>query len=235
MTSGTKEPHMDARDDEKRRAVLDQFLPEAAFEGFSRESLLTAARNADLGQGAIEEGILERLFPRGIADVLAFWSEEEDRKMVEAFEELNPKPHGITAKITWLIKQRIEGLDWNREAARRAAHTLALPHHGSLGAKLLWNMADTMWRTIGDTSTDFNWYTKRMSLSAVYGSTLGRWFNDEGDAGAEDPYAETWAFLDARIGNLMEFEKFKGKAQKAMPDPASIVGFLGKLRYGSQK
>ncbi|MFC3303371.1 COQ9 family protein [Parvularcula lutaonensis] len=226
---------MHAADDETRREILEQLLPEAAFEGFTRETLETAARSAGIDQEEIEAGLLDRLFPRGVGDVLAFWSEEEDRKMADAYEALNPKPHGITAKITWLIKQRIEGLDWNREAARRAAHTLALPHHGKLGATLVWNTADKMWRTIGDTSTDFNWYTKRMSLSAIYASTLSRWLNDQGDAGAEEPYAATWEFLDARIGNLMEFEKAKARIQKAVPDPAAIVGFLGRLRYGSEK
>ena len=55
---------------------------------------------------------------------------------------------------------------------------------------------------------------------------------DQGDAAAVEPYAETWAFLDDRIGNLMQFEKAKGQIQKALPNPSDLVGFLGKLRYG---
>ena len=67
-----------------------------------------------------------------------------------------------------------------------------------------------MWRAAGDTSTDFNFYTKRGILAGVYGSTLVRWFNDPG----EDE-AATEAFLDARIENVMQFEKFKAKAKEA--------------------
>ncbi|MEM7741517.1 MAG: COQ9 family protein, partial [Pseudomonadota bacterium] len=175
-----------------------------------------------------------RLFPAGSIDVIAYWSGEEDQAMVEAFTALNPKPHGVTKKITRLIKQRIEGLDWNREAARRAAATLALPYNAARGAQLVWATADTMWRTIGDTSTDFNWYTKRASLSAIYTATLSRWFADTG-AVAEEPYKDTWAFLDARIENLMQFEKAKAQLQKNMPDISSVAQFFGRLRYGSDK
>lgn len=234
MTNATMPPQPDP-DDALRRAVLDQFLAEAAFEGFTPQVLRKAGVAADLGREELSRGLLNRLFPRGVADVLRYWSEEEDRAMAEAFEAQNPLPHGITQKITWLIRQRIEQLDWNREAARRAAGTLSLPQYGTLGAELIWQTADTMWRTIGDTSTDFNWYTKRASLSAVYGATLTRWFADDGDAAAEEPYADTWAFLDARIENLMTFEKTKAKVQKAMPNPSDIVGFLGRLRYGEGK
>ena len=221
-----------AQDENLRRDILDALLAEAAFDGFTDTSLEAAAKGAGVPAGQLQQGLLERLFPRGISDVLTYWSMEEDRAMVEAFDALNPTPHGITKKITWLIRQRIEQLDWNREAARRAATTLALPIHGTLGAQLIWKTADRMWRTIDDQSTDFNFYTKRASLSAIYTSTLGRWMADQGDAAADEPYAETWAFLDERIGNLMQFEQAKGQIQKALPNPSDLVGFLGKLRYG---
>ncbi|MEM9838093.1 MAG: COQ9 family protein [Pseudomonadota bacterium] len=220
-------------DDDVRRDILDCLLSEAAFDGFTDQTLDRAARAAGVDEAAMATGEVARLFPRGVADVLTFWSETEDQAMVEAFEALNPKPHGITAKITWLIKQRIVQLDWNREAARRARGTLTLPVYGTLGAQLLFRTADRMWRTIDDKSTDFNWYTKRASLSAIYAATFTRWLADGGDAAAEDPYAETWAFLGARMGNLMQFEKFKGKVQKRLPDPAGFVSALGKLRYGA--
>ncbi|MEE4210878.1 MAG: COQ9 family protein [Parvularcula sp.] len=229
MTDATEEPQ--APDEARRRAILDMLLSEAAFDGFTEPVLERSARAAGLEPSEIAAGEVRRLFPRGISDALAFWSEEEDRQMREAFEAENPLPHGVTKKIRWLVKQRIVQLDWNREAARRAAASLALPHHGALGAKLLWNTADSMWRAVGDTSTDFNHYSKRATLSALYASVLAHWFSDEGDAGAADPYERTWQFLDERLANLMQFEKTKAKVQKALPDPAALAGFLGKLRY----
>ena len=58
----------------------------------------------------------------------------------------------------------------HKEAARRAAAMLALPMHAALGAKLMYRTVDAMWRAAGDTSTDFNFYTKRGILAGVYGS-----------------------------------------------------------------
>ncbi|MEE4211505.1 MAG: COQ9 family protein [Parvularcula sp.] len=220
-------------EEDLRREVLEALLSEAAFDGFTEITLKRAARQAGIEEQALAEGVLHRLFPRGIGDALAFWSEEEDRRMAESFAALEAVPHGLTAKIRWLVKDRIEGLDWNREAARRAASTLALPQHGGLGAKLIWQTADKMWRTVEDKSTDFNWYTKRTSLSLIYGATLSHWFQNDGDAAAEDPYAASWVFLGRRLEDLMRFEKAKGRALKAAPDPAAIIGFLGRLRYGS--
>ena len=53
--------------------------------------------------------------------------------------------------------------------------------HAALGAKLMYRTVDAMWRAAGDTSTDFNFYTKRGILAGVYGSTAMRWFNDTSD------------------------------------------------------
>ena len=43
-----------------------------------------------------------------------------------------------------------------------------LPANLPLAARTLWHTADAMWHAAGDTATDFNHYTKRMTLGAVY-------------------------------------------------------------------
>jgi ubiquinone biosynthesis protein COQ9 len=97
----------------------------------------------------------------------------------------------------------------NKEAARRAAALLSLPMNAALGARLMYRTVDAMWRAAGDTSTDFNFYTKRGILAGVYGSTAMRWFTTEDEAVVD-------AFLAARIENVMQIEKFKAKAKEAL-------------------
>ena len=75
-----------------------------------------------------------------------------------------------------------------------------------------------MWRAAGDTAADFNFYTKRLLLSGVYTATLMFWINDE-----SDDCEATWAFLDRRIGNVMEIEKAKARAKRWLPDPDELV------------
>ena len=221
--AGSERPphHADALD-ARRDQVLDDLLPEVAFDGWTAQALGRAARYSG------SETDLPRLFPRGALDALDYWSRREDARNLADFAPLNPKPHGITARLRWLVRDHIEGLGFDKEAARRGAATLALPPYAARGARMAWRTADGMWRAVGDTATDFNHYSKRAILSGVYLSTTARWFADDSDdAGG------TWAFLDDRLADVGRFERAKGAARRAgfPPDVSGLAGALGRLRY----
>jgi len=98
-----------------------------------------------------------------------------------------------------------------------------------MGAELSFRTADAIWRGIGDTSSDFNYYTKRLLLAGVVTSTMLYWFSDESEDGQP-----TWDFLDRRIENVMSIEKAKAGLQgvvSKLPNPFSL---LGSLRYPSR-
>jgi ubiquinone biosynthesis protein COQ9 len=98
---------------------------------------------------------------------------------------------------------------------RRALALLSLPFNAPLALKLLYNTVDALWYAAGDTSTDFNFYTKRATLAGVYSSTLLYWLNDR-TPGSE----ATWAFLDRRIEDVMKIEKLKSQvASWTNPSP----------------
>ena len=81
---------------------------------------------------------------------------------------------------------------------------------------------DLMWRAAGDRSSDFSYYTKRALLGGVYGATLIHWLSDSSEG-----HADTWVFLDNRIGDVMQIEKFRGAAREwvaKLPDPLGIFG-----------
>ncbi|MDP2738975.1 MAG: COQ9 family protein, partial [Pseudorhodobacter sp.] len=90
--------------------------------------------------------------------------------------------------------------------ARRGAAVFALPQYAATGAGLIWGTSDAIWRALGDSSQDFNWYSKRLSLSAVYSACVLYWMGDSSE-GRRD----TLEFIDRRIENVMQFEKVKGK------------------------
>jgi ubiquinone biosynthesis protein COQ9 len=180
-------------------------LKDAAFDGFS-DSLLTKAGK----KTGADKPTLARLFPEGPLSLIEFFSASIDSAMEEKLAAMDLPKLKIRQRIKTAILTRLALLAPNKEAARRAAATLTLPMHAGWGAKLMYRTVDAMWRAVGDTSTDFNFYTKRGILAGVYGSVLVRWFNDAG----EDASA-TEAFLDARIENVMQFEKFKAKAKQA--------------------
>ena len=47
----------------------------------------------------------------------------------------------------------------------------AFPSNAPTALENLAHMADDIWHCVGDRSTDFNWYTKRALLVAIYSST----------------------------------------------------------------
>jgi ubiquinone biosynthesis protein COQ9 len=189
-----------------REAVLAAALPHAAFDGFT-DSVLQKA-GVEAGVDAIT---LARLFEGGPISLVEFYSAWADAKMEEKLAGMDLKAMKIRERIAAAVKARLAVLAPHKEAARRAAALLSLPMHAALGARLVYRTVDAMWRAAGDTSTDFNFYTKRGILAGVYGSTAMRWFNDAG----EDEKA-TDEFLAARIENVMQFEKFKAKAKEAL-------------------
>ncbi|MFO1248444.1 MAG: COQ9 family protein [Alphaproteobacteria bacterium] len=207
-------PKAERMDDQAaREAVLAAALPHAAFDGFTDSVLQKAALEAGVKDAA-------RLFENGPISLVEFYSSWADAQMEEKLAAMDLKGMKIRERIAAAVKARLSILAPHKEAARRAAALLSLPMHAALGAKLVYRTVDAMWRAAGDTSTDFNFYTKRGILAGVYGSTAMRWFNDAG----EDEKA-TDEFLAARIENVMQFEKFKAKAKEALANFPAFANF----------
>jgi len=208
-----------------RRAILDAALPIAAFDGWTARTLEAAARDADLPEGA--EALY---FEGGPVEAIEFWSAECDRAMQAAFEADETDGLRYRDKVAFAVMTRFEAVRGHREAARRAASRLSLPGAGKTGARALWRSADAIWSALGDSSTDINWYSKRAILSGVIASTFPVFLDDK-----TSDLSETRAFLDRRIGNVMEFEKAKAKARaftEKLPDPLKV---LAQLRYGGPR
>ncbi len=200
-------PEMKSDDDGAlKQKLLEAALKDAAFDGFT--DVVVAKAGQEVG---VDKETLSRLFPNGGLSLIETYSRGVDAEMERVLAAMELPARKIRERIKLAILTRLAILKPHKEAARRAAAALALPLHAGLGAKLLYASVDAMWRAAGDESTDFNFYTKRGILAGVYGSVLMRWFNDTG----EDESA-TATFLDARIENVMQFEKFKAKAKEAL-------------------
>ena len=192
----------------------------AVFDGWTRAAVDSAA--AQLGIDTIQARLA---MPKTQAAMIDIYIQEVDRALEAWFTPKRLKPMKIREKIRSLIWHRLEIMGPAREAVRRALAILAMPQNLPLALKAGWRSADLMWRIAGDTSTDFNHYTKRMTLGAVYGSTLLVWLDDRSEG-----WADTAAFLDRRIDDVMRFEKFKAD-WRGSSEHLSPSRFLGRLRY----
>lgn len=207
--------------EEVRADILAHALPDVPFDGWTGAVMLRAARDA-----GIDHGLARLAFPNGARDLAEYFLQDGDRRMIEALGKSDLKSMKIREKITFAVRTRLEVDLENREALRRATFALLVPPASGSAAKCLYNTVDAIWVAIGDTSTDYNFYTKRATLAGVFGAVLTFWFSDE-----SDEFVETWDFLDRRIADVMQIEKIKAQVNKVrdrLPDP---LGLLARLRY----
>jgi len=211
-----------------RDAVLDAALPDVPFDGWSEALFRRAVVEAD-----VEPGVARLAFPRGAMDMAVAFDRRGDREMLARLDTSEFREMGMTRKITTAIRTRLEIAAPYEEVIRRSSAMFALPLYAPEGARLTWETADRIWNAAGDSAQDYNWYTKRLTLSGVFSSTLLYWLGDT----SEDK-AQSWAFLDRRIGDVMRFEKFKASvkdnplARLAMAGPNALLSRVRPPRRG---
>ena len=176
--------------------ILEAALPHVAFDGWSQTTF-----DAAVTDSGIAPALAQALYPRGGIDLALAYHRRGDRMMAEILAQ-KPVEGGIRDRIADAVMTRLALAD--REAVRRGSALMALPHHATDGAGAIWGTADAIWRALGDTSDDLNWYSKRATLSAVYGATVLFWLGDD----SEDASA-TRAFLARRLDGVMRIEKAK--------------------------
>jgi ubiquinone biosynthesis protein COQ9 len=205
---------MDAasKHEEARRRLLEATLAHVSFDGWSHTALAAGAR--DLG---LETTLVADLFPGGPAEAVELFSREADRAMVDGLAGMDLAVLRVRERIAAGVRLRLEQLAPRREAVRRGLSFLALPANAALAARCLGRTVDEIWHAAGDRSTDFNFYTKRGLLAAVHGATLLYWLEDKSEGSAE-----TWAFLDRRIAEVLQVPRLLGRLgelAKKLPDP----------------
>lgn len=191
----------------------------AVFDGWGAEAVDMAA-----DQLGIPREQARLAMPSSPAAMFDVYVQGVDSALEAAFPPDRIAAMKIRDKIRAQVWERLQVMLPAREAVRRGLALLAMPQNVPLGLRMSWRTADVMWRIAGDTSTDYNHYTKRMTLGAVYGSTLLTWLDDDSEG-----QSATAAFLDRRIDNVMQFEKWK--AQWRGQEHFSLPRFLGRLRY----
>jgi ubiquinone biosynthesis protein COQ9 len=173
-----------------RDAVLAAALPHVPFDGWSEATLRAAARDA-----GVRLALARALFPRGGVDLALAFHRAGDAEMARRLAGMDLSSLRFRDRIARAVRLRLELVE-DRELVRRGATLFALPRHAPDGARALWSTADAIWTALGDDRRDFSWWTKRATLSGVYGATVLYWLGDDSPG-----QAATWDFLDRRIAD----------------------------------
>jgi ubiquinone biosynthesis protein COQ9 len=189
----------------RKDALLEAMLPDVTFDGWSRVSLHAGAKSLGL-----DESDMLQLFPEGPGEAALWLDDWADRRMLAALEQMDLPALKVRERVAAAVEARLEVLAPHREAVRRAIALKATPFGAIRAARILYRTVDAIWYAAGDTATDFNFYTKRSLLAAVYGPTILYWLNDRSDGSAD-----THEFLRRRLADVMKLPQLGQQIRKA--------------------
>ncbi len=187
-----------------KEQLLEAALLHVPFDGWSEATFQAAI--ADTG---VDSTVARAVCPRGSVDLAVAFHKRGDAMMIDRMKSENLSEMKFRDKIAAMVRFRLEAVT-DKEVVRRGTALFALPQYAPDGAKLVWGTCDAIWDSLGDTSEDVNWYTKRATLSAVYSSTVLYWLGDTSEG-----HKATWEFLDRRIDNVMQIEKLKAQVNNS--------------------
>ncbi len=209
-------------DTDVKTRLLEAAKPHVPFDGWSETTLRLAATEA-----GIDRAMIAAVCPRGAVDLALAYHEAGDAAMVDTLQAADLGEMRFRDRVAFAVRTRLDLVE-DRELVRRGMTLFALPQHAADGTGALWRTADRIWTALGDTSRDINWYTKRATLSGVYGATVLYWLGDESEG-----QARTWEFLDRRIDDVMQIEKVKAKTRENRLVAGLMAGplaFLGRVK-----
>jgi ubiquinone biosynthesis protein COQ9 len=206
----TEEDHLAAT----RKAVIAAALPHVAHDGWTNRALAHAVEDA-----GVDPGLSRLTFPRGGVDLAIAYHNAKDAELAADLASAELLGLRFRDRIAYAITRRLELVAPDREAVLRGASLFALPTHAADGARCLWHTADTIWNALGDDSRDFNWYSKRTTLAAVYSSALLYWLGDTSPG-----FAATREFVQRRIDNVMHIEEVKARIARNPVASAMLAG-----------
>ena len=187
--------------------LIKAMLPHVPFDGWSWEAMEQGA--IDIGfenkkKPTLRMDIYKDTFKNGSIEFIDVFSEMIDLEVKENYDLIGSKPERVPEKIKKIIIIRLNSCQKYKEAIRKSISITAIPSNAKISLNILYRTCNSIWRMAGDKSTDFSFYTRRMSLAAVYTSTLLFWLND-----SSHNHIETESFLDRRLNDISKISTFK--------------------------
>ncbi|HJN23006.1 MAG TPA: COQ9 family protein [Rhodospirillales bacterium] len=189
--------------------ILVAALAHVPFDGWGMKALK---------QGAVDLGLPPdralRAFPYGALQAAEHFADYADRQMLAELDRLDLQSMRVRDRVAAGLRLRLQALGPHRKAVQRLLSFLARPGHGGAAAKMTCKTVDAIWYAADDTSADFNYYSKRGLLLAVYTATLLCWLGDD-----SDDFAETWGFLDRRLAEVLKIPAWRAKLARVLSRP----------------
>ena len=147
---------------------------------------------------------VELLFPEGNVDLVKFALEQLNKELEEQCKKIDLIRLPIHKRIREVILLKMLLMQKDKIFYRNIFSNLLIPKKNFSLPNQIYNSVDQIWFIAGDTSVDFNFYTKRLILSGIYSRILLFFFNNNNQQELE-------IILDVNLKRVSKIPEIKSK------------------------
>ena len=183
----------------KRLKILKFAKIIVAEDGLTSQTFKNISKKYDID---IHEIIL--LFPDGKNDLLQFALEQLNIDLENYCKKLDLIRLPVHKRIRKILLSKIYIMDKEKKFYKKIFLSLLIPKKNFSPPLKLYKSVDQIWFIAGDTSVDFNFYTKRLILAGIYSRVIFFFFNNNNQKMLED-------LLDSNLKRVSKIPEIKTK------------------------
>ncbi|CAF2781834.1 unnamed protein product [Rotaria sp. Silwood2] len=198
-----------------RNQILRESLNFVHEKGWTIEAIRAGIKKCN------QPDTTEGLFYNGY-DLVEYFMRTSNAKMAVYMNELTNKDHieGTRLLIEGL-KYRLKLVIPYADTWEQALAQKGLPPNAKRAWKSLLDLANQAWLSIGDTSTDMKWYTKRISIATIYRSAEIYMLQDK-----SPNKIETMNFIERHLGDFETLDTIRTSVSQSLSDTAQVASGL---------
>ena len=144
------------------------------------------------------------LFPQGNIDLIKFALEQLNNDLEVYCRQIDLIRLPIHKRIRKVLLSKISLMNKDKLFYRSIFLNLLIPKKNFSLSSQIYNSVDQLWFIAGDSSTDFNFYTKRLILSGIYSRVMLFFFNNNNQKELEN-------ILDKSLKRVSKIPEIKSK------------------------
>ena len=183
----------------KRQVVLRFAKKFVSENGLTKNCLENISKK--YGLNADETDLL---FPQGNIDLIKFALEQLNNDLEVYCRQIDLIRLPIHKRIRKVLLSKISLMNKDKSFYRSIFLNLLIPKKNFSLSSQLYNSVDQLWFIAGDSSTDFNFYTKRLILSGIYSRVMLFFFNNNNQEELEN-------ILDESLKRVSKIPEIKSK------------------------
>ena len=184
----------------KKRQVVLRFAKKFVSEnGLTKNCLENISKKYGLNTDETD-----LLFPQGNIDLIKFALEQLNNDLEVYCRQIDLIRLPIHKRIRKVLLSKISLMNKDKPFYRSIFLNLLIPKKNFSLSSQLYNSVDQLWFIAGDSSTDFNFYTKRLILSGIYSRVMLFFFNNNNQEELEN-------ILDESLKRVSKIPEIKSK------------------------